>query len=361
MTFHHPSIWLLLLLPLAGLAWLRWCSPRLRAQVIYPDISLVAAAGSSLAAKLRWLVPVLRTLVLAGLVVAIARPVKPNEQVRVQVEGVAIMLVVDRSGSMRAQDFVVDGQRTDRLAAVKDVVRDFVLGDGDLPGRPDDLLGLVTFARHADTLCPLTLDHDHLLTAVDAIRPASERGEDGTAIGEGVALAVERLRDAGSRATPDAQHRIKSKVVILLTDGENNAGEIDPLTAAELAASAGVRIYTIGAGTRGLAPFPMEVMGRTVMQMQPVTIDEKTLTRIAELTGGRYFRATDTDSMREIYREIDTLEKTRSDQRRTVLFSELAVEPLRWGRWSIPPLLLPVALLLSLELLLAWTRLRTMP
>jgi Ca-activated chloride channel family protein len=361
MSFHHPSIWLLLLLPLALLAWARWLLPRLRAHVSYSDTSLARAAGGSLAQRLRWLVPTLRTLVLVGLIVALARPIKADEQVRVQVEGVAIMLVVDRSGSMRAQDFVVDGERTDRLTAVKDVVRDFVEGDGTLPGRPDDLLGLVSFARFADTICPLTLDHDHLLAALDAVRPANERGEDGTAIGEGLALAVERLRDVGSRATPDAQHRIKSKVIVLLTDGENNAGEIEPITAAELAASSGVRVYTIGTGTRGLAPFPVEVLGRTVMQMQPVSIDEKALTRIAEVTGGRYFRATDTASLREIYQEIDALEKTRSDQRRTVLFTELAVEPVRWHGWSIPPLLLPVAILLLIELTLGWTRLRTMP
>lgn len=361
MSFQHPSVWLLLLLPLAALAWMRWLSPRRRAQVAYSDGSLAAAAGSSFAARLRWLVPTLRMLAIAGLVVCLARPIKADEQVRVQVEGVAIMLVVDRSGSMRAMDFEVDGKNVDRLTAVKEVVRDFVRGDDTLLGRPDDLLGLVLFARYADTACPLTLDHDHLIAALEATRPASERGEDGTAIGEGVALAVERLRDASSRSGPDAQHRIKSRVIILLTDGENNAGEIEPSTAAELAASEGIRIYTIGAGTRGMARFPVEMMGRTVMQMMPVTIDEKTLTSVAEITGGRYFRATDTDSLREIYREIDALEKSRSDQRRTVLFTELAVEPLHWRGWTIPPLLLPVVALLGVELLLGWTRLRTMP
>jgi Ca-activated chloride channel family protein len=274
---------------------------------------------------------------------------------------VAIMLVVDRSGSMQAMDFIVDGKRVDRLAAVKDVVKDFVRGDDSLSGRPDDLLGLVLFARYADSACPLTLDHDHLLAALDAARPATERGEDGTAIGEGIALAVERLRDAASRSGPDAQRRIKSRAIVLLTDGENNAGEIDPIAAAELAASTGIRIYAIGAGTRGMAPFPVDFMGRTTMRQMAVTIDEKTLTKIAEITDGRYFRATDTDSLREIYAEIDTLEKTRSDQRRSVLFTELPVESVHWRGWTIPPLLLPLALLLLVELALAWTRLRTLP
>ncbi|MFO0874822.1 MAG: VWA domain-containing protein [Phycisphaerales bacterium] len=329
MTFHSPSIWLLLLLPLALLAWARWASPRRRATMAFSDLAPVRASGRGLAARLWWIVPTLRALAVALLVVCLARPIKADEQVRVDVEGVAIVLVVDRSGSMQALDFVLDGKRVDRLAAVKDVVRDFMHGDGkELAGRPDDLVGLVVFARNADALCPLTLDHDHLLAALDGVRPATVRGEDGTAIGDGLALAVERLRDATSRAGADAARRIRSKVIVLLTDGENNSGEIEPMVAAQLAASAGIKVYAIGTGTRGMAPFPVEMMGQRVLQQMPVSIDEPTLTKIAESTGGRYFRATDTQSLRNIYTEIDSLEKSRNDDRRTVLFTDLAVEPL---------------------------------
>lgn len=362
MSFHSPSIWALLLLPLAFAAWLRWLSPRLRATMAFSDIAPARAAGRGMAARVWWLVPALRAAAVALLVVCLARPIKADEQVRVDVEGVAIALVVDRSGSMQALDFVIDGKRVDRLVAVKNVVRDFLQGDSDeLGGRPDDLVGLVVFARNADSLCPLTLDHNHLIAALDGVRPATVRGEDGTAIGDGLALAVERLRDATSRSGADAARRIRSKVVVLLTDGENNAGEIEPMVAAELAAAAGIKVYAIGTGTRGFADFPVDMMGQRVLQKMPVSIDEPTLTKIAEATGGKYFRATDTQSLRSIYAEIDALEKSRSDDRRAVLFTDLAVEPIARGGWTIPPLLLPVFVLLALELLLVSTRLRVGP
>ncbi|HMN97133.1 MAG TPA: VWA domain-containing protein [Phycisphaerales bacterium] len=362
MSFHGASVWLLLLLPLALLAWWRILSPRRRATIAYSDVRLLRPVRGGIAARLHWLPAALRMLAMALLVICVARPIKADEQVRIQVDGIAIMLVVDRSGSMMATDFRINGRPVDRLTAVKRVVRDFVRGDGGaLVGRPDDLVGLVAFARFADTLSPLTLDHDHLIAAVNAIQPANERGEDGTAIGEGIALAVERLRDATDRLGIDDARRIRSKVIILLSDGENNSGDIDPITAAELAAAAGIRVHAIGAGTdgrvtAGLTPGAVRGTGG-----RGVGFDERGLMQIAEITGGRYFRATDSESLRAVYAEIDAMEKTRSESRRALLFTDFAVEPFSWRGWPIPPLLLPVAALLALELLLTSTRLRRLP
>lgn len=362
MSFHGASVWLLLLLPLAALAWWRVLSPRRRVPLAYSDVALLGPLRGGVIARLHWLPTLLRTIAVVLLIIAVARPIKADEQVRVEVDGIAIQLVVDRSGSMLARDFRIDDRVVDRLSAVKRVVRDFVGGDGEsLGGRPDDLLGLVVFARHADSLCPLTLDHDHLIAALNSIQPATERGEDGTAIGEGLALAVERLRDATGRTGIDDARRIRSKVIVLLTDGENNSGDIDPIMAAELAAANGIRVHAIGAGTAGGTRAGLTAPALRGTGGRGVGFDEQTLKRIAEITGGSYFRATDSESLRAIYEEIDAMEKTRSDARRTILFTDLAVEPVMWRGWSIPPLLLPVVGLLALELLLVATRFRRLP
>lgn len=357
----HP--WVLVLLPLALLPWL----PRLRrrpAALAHSDGSLVAdAARASVASRLRWLLPFIRTLVLALLVVALARPVKADEETRVRTEGIAIMLVVDRSSSMLAMDFTIDGARVDRLAALKAVVRDFVRGGDGLPGRPNDLIGAVSFARFADGIAPLTLDHDHLLAALAQVSVANRREEDGTAIGDAVALGVERLRDVAVRSDEEEGARatttVKSRVLILLTDGENNAGDIDPRAAAELARTFGVRIYAVGVGTRGEAPFPFQdPFGNRVVRPVPVTIDEDLLRSMAETTGGQYFRATDSASLRAIYEAIDALEKTETERTSSVRYAELAVRPLRLGGWPIPPLLAAALVALVLERMLAATRFR---
>jgi len=357
-TFAAP--WVLLLLPLALLG-LAASIRRPRARV--SDAATLAAAGPSLAGRVRPFVPLLRVAGLALLVVCLARPIKANEQTRVLVDGIAIGLVVDRSGSMEAMDFTADGQPVTRLAALKRVVRDFVLGGDGLPGRPNDLVGLVTFARHADSICPLTLDHEHLVAALEAVRLAEGRAEDGTAIGEGIALAVERLKEAGlprKSATGEAvRPPVKSRVLILLTDGENNAGEIDPLAAAEIAKAYDIRIYTIGMGTRGLAPFPArDAFGNRVLTRVQVSIDEDLLRDIAERTGGKYFRATDTRSLEGVYAEIDRLERTETEQRRYLQWTDLAVTGARLGGIDWPPLLLFPMLLLGADLLLASTRFR---
>ena len=356
--------WMLAVLPFAALAAVAaFRRPRLRVS----DSATVAAAGSGLVARLRPLLPLVRVLAIALLAVCLARPIKANEQTRVLVDGIAIGLVVDRSGSMEAMDFTIGGEPATRLAALKEVVRDFVSGGEGLAGRPNDLVGLVTFSRFADSICPLTLDHEHLLAALDAVRLAANRDEDGTAIGEGIALGVERLKEVGGQARPDGKPvreptrpPVKSRILILLTDGENNAGEIDPLAAADLAKAYGIRIYTIGMGTRGLAPFPArDPFGNRVMTRVQVSIDEDLLTEVASRTGGKYFRATDSRSLAGIYAEIDRLEKTETEQRRYLQWTDLAVTGVRLGDLDLPPLLLLVAILLAADLVLASTRFRS--
>jgi Ca-activated chloride channel family protein len=210
-------------------------------------------------------------------------------------------MVVDRSGSMQARDFVRGDTSINRLDVVKDVFRAFVAGEGVADGRPDDLIGLVVFARYADGLCPLTLDHGNLLSILADVEIVTEQSEDGTAIGEGLALAVERLRGI----------EVSSKVVLLLTDGVSNVGDIDPLQAADLAAQHGIKVYAIGAGTTGLAPVPVQAAGgRMVLRQAYVEIDEETLRQIAQRTGGRYFHAANARGLTEVIEEIDRLERS---------------------------------------------------
>ena len=264
-------------------------------------------------------------------------------------------MLVDRSSSMQALDFTLAGRPVDRLTAVKSVGRDFIEGGDGLTGRPDDLIGLITFAGYADSLCPLTLDHDHVLQVLNSVRLAERQDEDGTAIGDAIALAVERLRDLEGRKES------KSRIMILLTDGENTAGDLDPEVAAEIAKTYGIKIYTIGVGTRGFAKIPVQFMGRTVLRDVPVNIDEDTLRAVARATGGEYFRATDTDSLVKIYETIDSLEKTRTEQRRYRQFDDFATDRFRLAGLTMPPLLVVPLVLLGLDLLLAGTRLRRLP
>ena len=358
--FHPGATWWLLLLPLALLAWLPTLRRR-RATILHSRTAVLASVGGSWVARFRWVPAALRMTAIALLIVCIARPIKANERSRVFVEGVAIQSVIDRSGSMAALDFKLEGGQVDRLTAVKKVLTEFIAGDEDLPGRPDDLVGLITFARNADTASPLTLDHAHVVDAIDGVRIATQRSEDGTAIGDAIALAVERLRERDDRADA-AGRRITSRAIVLLTDGENNARDIVPDTAAALAQAFGVKVYAIGVGSDGVAAIPaMDMFGQRRMTKIRVSIDEETLTRGAEATGGRYFRATDTDSLRDIYAAIDELEKTTTEQRRYRLYRDLAVAPLDLGRLEIPPLLAVVVILLGLELLLVNTRFRTLP
>jgi Ca-activated chloride channel family protein len=251
----------------------------------------------------------------------------------VRAEGIDIMLAVDLSSSMLAEDFQLDGDRATRLEAVKSVVREF------LEKRPNDRVGLVLFASRPYTQSPLTLDHGWLLANLD--RAHIGMIEDGTAVGSALASAVGRLQ--GSEA--------KRKIVILLTDGQSNAGKVPPLTAAESAKALGYRVYTIGAGTRGTAPYPqIDPFGRKVYVNMPVDVDEETLQRIADETGGRYFRATDTESLRKIYADIDQLETTSLEGLQYLDYDELYV-------W----LVLAAVVLLAGEAVLAQTWLRVLP
>ncbi len=358
MSFHQPSVWLLLLLAFVPLLWRRLAGSR-RPAIAFSSIGAAERVRPSWAARLRWIVPGLRTACLVVLIVSVARPRKADEHTRVFSEGVAIQLVVDRSGSMLATDFELAGRKTDRLTVVKKVVEDFVAGSGGLPGRPDDLIGLITFGTFADSLCPLTLDHDHLIAAVRQTQISPSNEDRATAIGDAIALGAERMAGLEERADLGAD-RIKSRVMILLTDGESNAGDIDPITAAKMAAAFDIRIYTIGAGTAaGVVNVTDPYTGRPLTVS--VTIDEETLRQIAELTGGQYFRATDSRALEEVYARIDELERTRIEQQRYTDYNQLAVEPVSVAGVGLPPLLAVVIVLLGLEIILANSRFRTLP
>jgi len=230
----------------------------------------------------------LRLLALAAIIVGLARPQSSMSWQDVTTEGIDIIMAMDISSSMLARDF-----EPNRLEAAKEVAIRFI------EGRPNDRIGLVVYSGESFTQCPLTTDHEKLINLFKEIKNGMIK--DGTAIGMGLTNAVNRLKESTA----------KSKVIILLTDGENTAGSIPPLTAAEIAATFGVKVYTIGVGTKGQAPMPVQDMfGRIRYQMMDVNIDEESLQKIADLTKGRYFRATDNDKLQEIYAEIDQMEKT---------------------------------------------------
>lgn len=359
-SFHQP--WALLLLPLAALPW--WGARReRRPTLVYSSTEPLEQVGRTWAVRLQPLPRVLRTLTVAMLVLCLAQPRKGNQQTRLKSEGIAIQLVVDRSGSMSALDLSPPGRRVDRLDTVKTVVRDFVIGGGGLRGRTDDLAGAIVFAAQADSICPLTLDHAFLVESLGKVKLARGRGEDGTAIGDGLALAVERLKTLDQQRLLAGAQKIKSRIIILLTDGENNAGDIEPRKAAELAATFGIKVYTIGAGTRGMAPSLVvdPFTGQERYNQVPVSIDEDTLRDIATKTGGSYFRATDAESLRAIYATIDKMEKTSSEEKRYLNYRELATEWVRVGPLTLPPLLLVAFALGLVEVVLSNTWLRRIP
>lgn len=290
-----------------------WLAVRGGGRLLYSSIALFDQTGSSLRLRLAQLPAWLLGLACVLLAVAFAGPRVGDSTTEVHREGIAIQMAIDVSGSMDARDFVSGNMGISRLDTVKEIVSRFVVGEGDLPGRPDDLIGLVVFARYADAICPLTLDHlnlDHILGDVEINQDPDEQG---TSVGEGLALAVERLH----------RHPAKSKVIILLTDGVSNQGSIGPLQAATLAAEHDIRVYAIGAGRTGLAPVPVRMSdGRTVLRRVRVELDEKTLQEIAARTGGRYFHAAGAKGLEEVYREIDELERTEITEIRYLQYSE---------------------------------------
>jgi Ca-activated chloride channel family protein len=277
---------------------------------------------------LRHVLFILRLFVVALIILVLARPQSSNRWEQVSTEGIDIVMCMDVSGSMRAMDF-----KPNRLEASKNVGIEFV------NARQDDRFGLVVFAGESFTQCPMTTDRAVVVNFLKDI----DFGviEDGTAIGMGLATAVNRIKDS----------KAISKVIILLTDGVNNRGDVGPVTAAEIAASFGIRVYTIGVGSQGNAPIPVQdVFGRTVTRNMPVEIDEEVLKQIADKTDGAYFRATDNNKLREIYQEIDQLEKTRLDVKH---FSKKKEEYF--------PFLLAAVILLLTEILLRYTVFRIIP
>jgi len=249
------------------------------------------------------------------------------------VEGIDIVLAVDASSSMRAMDFELKGRRVDRLEAVKNVVLDFIRE------RVNDKIGMIAFSGFAYTVCPLTLDYDWLIENLKRVEIGDI--EDGTAIGSAISSSLNRLKET----------QAKSKIIVLLTDGVNNAGKIQPLTAAEAAKALGIKIYTIAAGTDGYVPYPVPAIGgRTVYRNVAIEVDEEILKEIARLTGGKYFRAADTESLKEIYDEIDALEKTRVEFTGLREYKEL-----------FPLFLWPALALLITEIILGNTILRKLP
>lgn len=356
--------WFLFALVLLPVVWWAWLSRGRRAAIRFPGVSRFAAAGGAWSLRARYVLPGLRTLAVILIVLAIARPQKADEETKVTTEGVAIQLVVDRSGSMDQPDFAVDakGSMQTRLQAVKDVVTAFVEGDGDeLKGRRDDLIGLIAFARWPDTECPLTRDHAHLTRALKEIETPKTREESFTAIGDALMLAVERIRNIQRRFESGETFKIKSQVIVLLTDGEQNAGEYLPEQAAEVAAALGVKVYTIGAApeyqTRQVGGFFMPAQQVQV----PVEINEESLRKVAEVTGGKYWRAKDTNSLSEIYAEIDRLERSAIDETKYYQYEELAYGWLDLGRIRLPPILLAALVVLAVEVILANTRFRRIP
>lgn len=276
---------------------------------------------------LRHLLFILRVLTISLLIIVLARPQSSNNWQNVTTEGIDIIMAVDISSSMLAQDF-----KPDRLEASKSVASEFI------NGRTDDRIGLVVFSGESFTQCPLTTDHAVLINLFKDIK--SGMIEDGTAIGMGLANAVNRLKDS----------KAKSKVIILLTDGVNNRGSIAPLTAAEIAQTFGIRVYTIGVGTQGTAPYPVQTPFGTQFQNIPVEIDEGVLTQISQLTNGQYFRATNNSKLKDIYKEIDKLEKSKIDVKE---FSKRSEEFYLYG--------LAALILLALEMLLRYTYLKSIP
>lgn len=394
MRLANPeALWLLLLVPLV--VW--WSSRRTRrAAVTFSSLALAEAAGRTLRMRLAWLPAVLRAGALAAMVVALARPQAGTGEVRTVARGVAIMLVVDRSYSM-VEPMMYRGENLSRIGVSKRVLRDFVLGDGkSLAGRREDLVGLVTFARYADTVAPLSRTHDVLASLIGTIQLTGQSTyESGTAIGEGLALAAARLRraeldleamadgratgpagaddaaarakelggdddDAGDgRAGPartasvagEPDFTIKSKAIILLTDGDENTGDISGVQAARLCAEWGITIYAIGIGTGGGDTTTVQTPFGTRQVFNPMGgVSEAKLRQMAEITGGKYFMVSDGESLRRVYQAIDEMEKTEIQSVEFTTYKE------RFWWWAAG-----AAALLGGELLLGATVLRRSP
>jgi Ca-activated chloride channel family protein len=305
----HPYLILVALLAIPAYHLARMSAGR----VVFSSLRALPLGGHTWRTRLAWLPDALIALAVVGLAIALTGPRAGDSRSRVRRDGIAIMMAIDVSGSMRALDLSEPRRELTRLDAVKQAFERFVLGGKQLDGRPDDAVGLVAFASYAETRSPLTLDHGNLAQAARELTFARD-DESATAIGAGLELAVQRLADFKAR----------SKVIILLTDGESNVHDIDEDTAIDDAVKAGIKVYTIGAGTNGVAPIrdPREGGNGALMQME-VKIDEAMLRKIADRTHGQYFRATDNAGLAKIYDQIDKLERTTLEEQRFVEYRQL--------------------------------------
>ena len=325
-----------------------------RPGVRFSSTGNASRAGRTLRRRLLFVPGLLRVMALVLVVVALARPQQGKERVRQVSRGVAIEMVVDRSGSMGAE-MAYRGERLNRLEVVKRAFKEFVEGNGeDLAGRPSDLVGMVAFARYADTACPLTLAHGALSRFLENVRLVRRRSEDGTAIGDALALAAARLKTAEETLaeqtkTRSGQYEIKSKIIILLTDGENNCGRRAPLAAAELAKEWGIKIYAIGVGGGDAMTTIHTPLGDYKVPIS-AGVDMRTLKAVSERTSGISRLATDEESLREVYREIDRMEKSEIETVRFLDYRELFV-----------PFALGGLCLLALETALSCTLFRRIP
>jgi Ca-activated chloride channel family protein len=329
--FLQPEwFWALTLLPLV-MFWRGRRGPV--AAVQYSDVGLARAVARRSRSRIGgwvWLFPIIAAMLM---IVGLARPQRGHSRTEVTANGIDIVLGLDVSGSMQALDFLVDRQRVNRIEVVKSVVGKFI------DERPNDRIGLIAFAGAPYLVSPITLDHDWLQQNLERVTIGGV--DDGTAIGSAIAAAVNRLR-----TTP-----AKSKVVILLTDGMNNTGKISPLAAAEAARALGVKVYTIGVGVRGKAPIPVkDEAGNTRLIMAQVDVDEKTLQNVADQTGGKFYRATDTDSLKKIYEQINRLETSAQTVQKFEHYDEL-----------YPWALVPALAILGTGFLLQQTRYRRLP
>jgi Ca-activated chloride channel family protein len=324
-TFASPWVlWLIPVLLLAQVAWWFFVRKKENPTLLFSEVKLLESHSMPLIAKVKAFLPLLRWAAVSLLLVALARPQTSYNESKVTTEGIDIVISVDVSSSMLAQDF-----KPNRLEAGKKTALDFI------NGRPNDRIGLVVFAGESFTQCPVTIDHVIVKNQLKAI--TNGKLEDGTAIGMGIANAVQRLKESES----------KSKVVILMTDGVNNKGLVDPATAADIATQFGVRVYTIGVGTQGQAytPVAMDQNGQLVYDYAEVQIDENILKEVAKKTGGQYFRATNNKKLTQIFEEIDKLEKTKikvsAFSRKTEMFFWFAFAAMVlllidwWSRYTI--------------------------
>jgi Ca-activated chloride channel family protein len=326
-TFAYPWVLYVLLIIPVMIAWYIFRGMKIQSSVKYSSVNIFKDIPSTLREKLRHIPFAVRLLAIGLLIVALARPQNFNSGENVTTEGIDIAMVLDISGSMLAEDL-----KPNRLEAAKNVIDNFI------EGRISDRIGLVVFSRDAFTQCPLTIDYSVLRNLLLQIH--SGMIEDGTAIGNAIANGINRLKDSNA----------KSKIIILVTDGVNNSGEVDPISAAEMAKAFGIRVYTIGVGTRGEAPYPVQTPFGVRYQMMPVEIDEAVLQKISDITDGKYFRATNTQALKEIYDKIDKLEKTKIE---ITSYKNASEKYHSWLWWGL--------ILLLVEMVLSKTILRKLP